>query len=281
MVQAMTPAVGKPLGRPPKRSRQVESLRKDGGSRSGVPVLEVDVPTLPSHHQASHKVAHRKFRYVKDKKRPTKRHLTVAKKIVKKYRPVWSMNRSFQLDPEPCVEDGDPGEQGEQMRGSCEGYPYDVECEVSSHGNYTSAETVPVTVKDEHEGDCYINLIETTDYIEIEEPCMPVLTPERPAPDIPEPEIQAPCTITLVRSLAETPPESVCSNCPGSCKYRYECHFCGIGFMDGALYAQHYGCHSHENPWTCTVCGNTYQGSLSFNAHMIHSHAPWSTVLST
>ena len=124
-----------------------------------------------------------------------------------------------------------------------------------------------VLVTAKRDWDCYI--IEETRL----EPCMPVLTPERPMPGLPEPEIE--CTITSVRSLAWSPPESVCSNCPSSCKYRYECHFCGIGFMDGALYAQHYGCHSHENPWTCTVCGITYQEKLSFNAHMIHSHAFW------
>ena len=412
MVHAITPVADKlPVG-PRKFPRQVEGHGKHEGSRSGC-----NVPG-PKGHQV-------------DRGKTKKRHLRAASKIVKKYRPVWWMNRSFQREPERCLDDGHSGAQGKQTLDYCEGRSY-RQHEVSAYVDVdTSTETIyyslpPDSVPADHtetptaidrpvdktrrpgifhvltnsssgddlndsdicvkstnqtaavspesvirhprdinpgstppnrpvsshspqgvsppnrpvsshspqgvsppnrpvschspqgvsppnrpissyppqgvyppnipvssyppqgihppnrpissnppqgevlvtakrDWDCYI--IEETRL----EPCMPVLTPERPMPGLPEPEIE--CTITSVRSLAWSPPESVCSNCPSSCKYRYECHFCGIGFMDGALYAQHYGCHSHENPWTCTVCGNTYREKLSFNAHMIHSHA--------
>lgn len=53
---------------------------------------------------------------------------------------------------------------------------------------------------------------------------------------------------------------------------KYNCQFCDIIFSDEVLHSIHMGCHRHNDPFICNVCGEECNGKYTFYTHIMRGH---------
>ncbi|ELT94292.1 hypothetical protein CAPTEDRAFT_129555 [Capitella teleta] len=58
----------------------------------------------------------------------------------------------------------------------------------------------------------------------------------------------------------------------GQCAVITRCDHCGITFDDEVLFSIHMGCHSHQDPFICNVCGRSCENKYAFYTHIMRGH---------